>query len=203
MVRIITAVIVLASIIIASSVSAAPERYPTNSEIKTLRQQFRLQIARMKSDKVGNGYIRDRRSSIERQTRNSFVKSWNKVDPSVALFLGSWGGYEDTYHIYPSKKRQKVCIIRTGEGHAGFTTGTISNGNVLTEERVVLFREGIYLGSVNIYKGKPQIATDIPYNSPTLPKSVVEMTSLSFEETEKNSIRQGFKENGCISSIPN
>ena len=203
MIKIITTVLILASIIISSPVSATPERYPTNSEIKTLRQQFRQQITKMKSDRVGSGYIKDRRSSTERQARNSFVKSWNKVDPSIALFLGSWRGYEDTYHIYPSKKHHKVCIIRTGEGHGRFTTGIISNGNILTEERVVLFREGMYLGSGDIYKGKPQIATDIPYNSPTLPKSVVEMTSSSFEETEKISIRQGFKENGCISSLPN
>ena len=201
MTKLLTSIIL--AFIISSPVSATPERYPTNSEIKTLRQQFRQQITKMKSDRVGSGYIKDRRSSTERQARNSFVKSWNRVDPSIALFLGSWGGYEDTYHIYPSKKHHKVCIIRTGEGHAGFNIGMISNGNILTEERVVLFREGIYLGSGNIYKGKPQIATDIPYNSPTVPQSVVEMTSSSFEETEKTSIRQGLKENGCISSLPN
>jgi hypothetical protein len=197
--------VILVSIVISSPVSAVPERYPTNSEIKTLRQKFRQQITKMKSDKVGSGYIRDRRSSPERQARNSFVKSWNKVDPSIASFLGSWGGYEDTYHIYPAKKRQKVCIIGTGEGHGRFTTGTISNGNILTEDRVVLFREGIHLGSGKIYNGKPQIMTDIPYNSPTLPKSVAEITSSSLpgEESEKNSIRQGFKENNCISPAPN
>jgi hypothetical protein len=89
--------------------------------------------------------------------------------------------------------------------HGEFTTGTISNGNLFTGDRVVLFREGTYLGSGNIYQGKPQIATDIPYNSPTLPKSVVEITSLSLPEegSEKKLIRQGFKENGCISPTSN
>jgi hypothetical protein len=204
MIKLISSFIAI-SIIISSSVSATQERYPTNSEIKTLRQQFRQLITRVKSDKTGSGYIRDIRSSAERQARNSFVTSWSKVDPSIASFLGSWSGYEDTYHIYPSKKQRKVCIVRTGEGHGSFIVGTISNGNIFTEShgsQVVLFREGIYLGSASISKGKPKIATDIPYNSPRL-ESIAKLTSLSFEEAEKSSIRQGFNENGCISPTPN
>jgi hypothetical protein len=204
MIKFITSVI-LASIIISSPVSATPERYPTNSEIKILRQQLRQQSIKMKSSEPGRSYIRDRRTSSERQARNSFVKSWSKVDSSIAPFLGSWGGYEDTYHIYPSKMRHKVCIIGTGEGHGRFTTGTISNCSIFTENRVVLFREGIYLGGANIRDGKPQSIGEIPYHSPTLPKSVVQITSSSLpgEEAEKNSIRQGFKKNSCISPAPN
>jgi hypothetical protein len=196
--------VILGSIVISSPVSAAPERYPTNSEIKNLRQKFRQQIIKMKSDKVGSGYIRDRRSSFERQARNSFVESWSKVDPSIAPFLGSWGG-DFYYHIYPSKKRQRVCIIWTDEGHGGFIDGTISNGTILIGNGTVLFREGFYLGKGYIQDGKFQLNTDIPYNSPTVSKSVVEITnsSLPREEAEKNLIHQGFKENGCTSSTPN
>jgi hypothetical protein len=202
MIKFITSVI-LVSISISIPALATPERYPINSEINTIRQQLRQQSIKMKSSEPGRSYIRDRRTSSERQARNSFVKSWSKVDSSIAPFLGSWGGYEDTYHIYPSKTRHKVCIIGTGEGHGRFMTGTMSNGNILTENRTVLFREGIYLGGVNIRDGKPQSIGEIPYHSPTLPKPIVEFTSSSLEEAEKSSIRQGFKENGCISATPN
>jgi hypothetical protein len=194
--------VILVSILISSPISAAPERYPTNSEIKSLRQQFRQLIVKMKSDKVRGAYIKDKRSDLERQARNSFVESWSKVDPSIAPFIGSWIGDGYYYHIYPSKKLRQVCIIGTDEGQASFTTGTISNGNIFTKDRMVLFRESTYLGRIYIYKGKLQM-TEIPFKSPSSPKSLTELIKYVAEETEKNSISQSFRENDCISSFTN
>jgi hypothetical protein len=198
------AAILIATIFNIAPVLASPQQYPTKAEIKILRQQFQQQIKKMKSDQVGSRFVQDRRSAAERQARNSFVKSWTRVDPIIAPFLGSWGGYEDTYHIYPSNKQHKVCIIGTGEGRGRFTTGYISNGYILTTARTVLFRENIYLGSANIYNGKPQIATDIPYSSPQIPRPVAEIikSALPGEKADQNLIHQGFKENGCTSTLP-
>jgi hypothetical protein len=74
----------------------------------------------------------------------------------------------------------------------------------MTADRVVIFREDIYLGNANIYDGKPQIATDIPYNSPQIPRPVAEIikSSIPGEAAEQNLIRKGFRDNGCTAGMP-
>jgi hypothetical protein len=194
--------IIASTCFISSSISAA-ERYPTSSEIKTIRQKFRQQIAKMKSDKYGSGLMRDRRSAKARQDMNSFVKSWSKVDPSIAPFLGSWGG-DWLFYIYPSKKSQKVCVISSDEGQLSFDLYGINNGVIRRGGGQIILREDSYIGIGEIQNGKPEFSNQIPFGSPTLPRSITEVVNSSAEEQgKKDSIRQSFKENGCTTATPN
>jgi hypothetical protein len=204
MIKILVPAIIASTCLISNPMSAAPERYPTNSEIKTIRQKFLQRIAKMKSDKVGSSLIRDRRSAKERQAMNLFVKSWSRVDPSIASFLGSWSG-DWLFYIYPSKKSQKVCVLSLDEGHLSFEGAfSIHNGIIRRGGGQVILREGLYLGTGSIQNGKPEYSDQIPFGSPTLPPSITEVVNSSREEEgKKDSIRQRFKENGCITGTLN
>jgi hypothetical protein len=184
----------------SSSALASAERSPTSSEIKTIRQLFRQEIKRIKSSSVGAGYVKDRRSKSEIQAHSSFVSKWSKVNSSISPFLGRWSGYEDSYHIYPSKKRNKVCVIQTGEGHGRFIDSTISNSIILLEDHKILFKEGAYLGSGAIQNNKPSTQTDVPYNSPITPKLVDNIVN-ELQESEKDLILRKFKKNLCTLSL--
>jgi hypothetical protein len=192
---------IVAFIVFSGSVSASPERYPTNSEIKTLRQQLRQQLKKFRSDEKVSHYVTDRRSPSQRQSRDVFIDNWSKVNPLVSPFLGLWSG-DFLFYIYPSKIRQKVCVISADEGHYSFRNSRIYNGAIIIGDGQILFKEGLHLGMGGIRDGKPQLFNDIPYSSPTLPPSIVEIINLS-EGAERNLIRQGFKENGCISPTSN
>jgi hypothetical protein len=174
---------------------STPKGYLTNSDVKILRQQLRQQVEKLQSDESVSHYVR--RSSSERQARNIFVNNWNKIDSSISPFLGLWTGDYFIY-IYPSKKRQRVCVISLDEGHYSFSNGNVHNSVLYIGNGQILFKEDLYLGMGGIQNGKPQLHSLIPYGSPTLPKSIVEIINSS-EEAEKSSIRQGFKDNGCIS----
>ncbi|BAZ29265.1 hypothetical protein NIES4074_17070 [Cylindrospermum sp. NIES-4074] len=50
-------------------------RQPTNVEIVRLRQQFQQFIRSTENNSIGAGYIQDRRTQAEKNTRESFVRS--------------------------------------------------------------------------------------------------------------------------------
>lgn len=67
----------------------AQTRQPTNAEIKRLRQEFQQHIRRTKNNSTGASYLQDRRTQVEKNTRESFVRAWSKAEPGLAPFLGS------------------------------------------------------------------------------------------------------------------
>ncbi|MFN7415148.1 MAG: hypothetical protein ACK5RT_14845 [Dolichospermum sp.] len=69
----------------------AQTRQPTNAEIKRLRQELQQQISN-----VGAGSLQDRRTQVEKKTRESFVRAWSKTEPELAPFFGRWVGYENS-----------------------------------------------------------------------------------------------------------
>jgi hypothetical protein len=185
-----------------SEVLATPQ-YLTKSEIITLRQQFRQLLKSSTSNP--EQVIKDSRSLAERQARNSFVKSWGRIDPAIAPFLGRWQGYESSYHIYPSRHHQRVCILETGEGQGSFTTGTIVDRHIITEDNAVIFRADMYLGNAVISDRKPYL-NPIIYGQPRVLeplKSKIDGSMPDESFATKNSIRRRFEKSGCTSSLPN
>jgi hypothetical protein len=178
----------------------AQTRQPTNAEIKRLRQELQQQISN-----VGAGSLQDRRTQVEKKTRESFVRAWSKTEPELAPFFGRWVGYENTSHIYPSNSKGRVCVFETAEGSGRLTTGVFSNGVIKTNIGEVLFKEGnYYLGSALLKNGRfVGNNSEIPLRSPRPVESLSGLLESIFEASEKNQISQQFKAAGCTSSLPN
>jgi len=182
----------------------AQTRQPTNAEIKRLRQELQQQIRRAKNNNVGAGYLQDRRTQVEKKTRESFVRAWSKTEPGLAPFMGIWSGYENSEHIYPSNTKGKVCIVSTGEGYGSLTTGILSNGLIKTNGGGVLFKEGNFLGFALLKNGRfVSNNGEIPLHSPRPIEPLNRLLEYIFEASEKNQISQQFKAAGCTSSLPN
>lgn len=178
----------------------AQTRQPTNAEIKRLRQELQQQISN-----VGAGSLQDRRTQVEKKTRESFVRAWSKTEPELAPFFGQWVGYENSSHIYPSNSKGRVCVFETAEGSGRLTTGVFSNGVIKTNIGEVLFKEGnYYLGSALLKNGRfVSNNSEIPLHSPRPVESLSGLLEYIFEASEKNQISQQFKAAGCTSSLPN
>ena len=184
----------------------AQTRQPTNAEIKRLRQELQQQISRTKNNNVGASYLQDRRTQVEKKTRESFVRAWSKTEPGLAPFMGIWSGYEHSEHIYPSNTKGKVCIVSTGEGSGSLTTGILSNGLIkINGRKIMLFKEGNFLGYALLKNGRfVSDNGEIPLNNPgpiePLNRLLLEYIS---EASEKSKIEKQFKAAGCTSSLPN
>ena len=178
----------------------AQTRQPTNAEIKRLRQELQQQISN-----VGAGSLQDRRTQVEKKTRESFVRAWSKTEPELAPFFGRWVGYENISHIYPSKSKGRVCVFETAEGSGSLTIGVFSNGVIKTNIGGVLFKEGnYYLGSALLKNGRfVGNNSERPFRSPTTIEPLNKLLENIFEASEKKQISQQFKAAGCTSSLPN
>ena len=178
----------------------AQTRQPTNAEIKRLRQELQQQISN-----VGAGSLQDRRTQVEKKTRESFVRAWSKTEPGLAPFMGIWSGYEHSEHIYPSNTKGKVCIVSTGEGSGSLTTGILSNGLIkINGRKIMLFKEGNFLGYALLKNGRfVSDNGEIPLNNPGPIEPLNRLLESIFEASEKNQISQQFKAAGCTSSLPN
>lgn len=183
------------------AVLAQSQRHPTTAEMQKLRQEFRQNIRSIQNDAQRADYIRDRRNQTELQNRELFVSTWSKVDSTIAPFVGSWSGWEESIKIYPSNVRGRVCIIVTGEGYGSFTIGSVSNGQILTNDGQVIFKEGNYLGIAGVYNNTPINALKIPLHSPKPIERITQLSGIT-EVKEKNRIIQQFNAAGCTDSLP-
>jgi len=74
-------------------VFAGSQRYPTNAEVQRLIRQFRQQSSSPPVPTPGEccgGWEADRRTPAQKQPLETFVRTWSRVDPAVAPFLGQW-----------------------------------------------------------------------------------------------------------------
>lgn len=81
-------------------------RYPTDREIQSLQSEFE----RLTRGITGRGYSDTRSAELIRQ-RESFVKAWERVNPSISSFLGTWTGMESSLTVFPSRNKDQVCIL--------------------------------------------------------------------------------------------
>lgn len=80
-------------------------RYVSDQEIQVLIKNSLTRVA------GGNRFFQERRSPLEISKINDFVNAWQRVDPSIAPFLGDWGGWESSLAIYPSQTKGQMCLV--------------------------------------------------------------------------------------------
>lgn len=171
------------------------ERYPTATELQRLREKLRQQIR--------SSNIRDNRSPAEKQSREAFVRDWSRVDAAVSPFLGDWSGYEEGLSIYPSNITGRVCLIYIGIQEAEFSLGTVSNGQIRTNQREVILKEGDYLGVASVRNNQPDIFVDTPYSFPVSLRSPRQFAESSRTSTEEvNKVVREFNAAGCRLALP-
>lgn len=178
---------------------AQSERYPTAAEIQGLRKKLRQQIGDIES----TGQITDNRNLAPRQSRESFVRNWSRIDPTIAPFLGEWGGYEESLAVYPSNTRGRVCLIYIGIQATEFSLGNISNGVIQTSDRDVILKEGDYLGIGVVMNNKPDIPVAVPYHFSKVMQPAREFAKLSAATTEEiEQVVRKFDAAGCRIGLP-
>lgn len=190
--------VAVAILAISSTISLAQqqsERYPTAAELQRLREKLREQIR--------SSNITDRRSPAEKQSRETLVRTWSRVDPAVSPFLGNWSGYEESLSIYPSNTRGRVCLIYIGIQEAELSFGTVSNGQIRTNQREVILKQGDFLGVASVRNNKPDIFVETPYNFPVslqAPRQFAQSSGTSTEEVNK--VVREFNAAGCTAALP-
>jgi len=116
----------------SGAIAQISNRHLSDQEIRSLESQFQ----KASQGVTGRGYT-DRRQSSEVAQINSFVNAWQKVDSTIAPFLGSWEGLEEGLSIYPSTSNGKVCVIYSSYGTDGiqssFNLGTISGNKLISD----------------------------------------------------------------------
>lgn len=180
---------------------SASERYPTNTELVKLREKLRSQIRKLESENE----FQDSRTSPDKQRHASFVSAWAKIDPIVAPFLGYWLAYQESLLIYPSNTKGRVCIIYEGEG-LGFNElyfGNVVNGEIRTDEKETIIKEGNYLGVASVRNNKPDIFVTPPYMNPSITLLMSEfMNRASMNRPDIAEMVQKFKASGCRDGLP-
>jgi len=167
------------------------ERYPTATEMQRVRDQFRQMIQ--------STSIKDRRTQNQKQARESFVRTWSKVDAAVAPFLGTWSGAEESTSIYPSNTKGRVCLIWNGEATGSLSIGTVSNSQIRTRDRSVFFKEGNYLGIATVKNNKADVTVELPLNNPRTLQAAIQLPINN--KQEKARIIQEFNAAGCTASL--
>ncbi|AUT00443.1 hypothetical protein CLI64_08600 [Nostoc sp. CENA543] len=179
-----------------SPVFAQSQRYPNNTESRELIRRFHQVPSNVNGDK------KDFRSSLEKQRLTSFSNSWSKVFPSVAPFLGTWRGLEESISIFPSTVKNSVCILYQGENNStSFEVASVSNRKIVTSKefgRAYIIKQKNRLGVMGIYNNSPNMSA---FEFPVPLKRLESL--LSGRGQDSNKIIQQFKSSGCTTSKPN
>lgn len=181
----------------------AQTRQPTNAEIKRLHQELQESIRHLKNNSTVAHHVEDRRTQAEKNERESFVRAWSKIEPSLAPFMGAWHGYESSRYIYPSNTKGRACVVVREEGIATFNTGVLFNGVIRTNNGGLLFKEGDFLGSVLLEKGRFIRNYETPFHHPRPLEPLTKMLDSLYDASpaHKNQIAQQFKAAGCTYSV--
>lgn len=172
----------------------------TKREVAKLQKDFEQQIKSVEANQYRQNYLSDNRSQSEKDKRDSFVSAWSKIEPELAHFLGEWYGYEQALSIYPSTIKNQVCIIETGEGFGNFTTGTLSNGAIITNNGRTIITNQKYIATYRFENNQWIYSNEVPLNSPMGLNGVNNIIDDVYEVREKNNIVDGFHANGCTLS---
>jgi len=180
----------------------AGERYPTNAEIRRLRQEFHQKTIPATRKAMRDGFIRDDRTASDLENRASFIKAWSRANPSIAPFLGEWGAQEEWLLIFPSNVRGRACVISIPGDEpnvVAFGLGSVSNKqfrvNFGDESYNVFIQEQDFLGDIQVHQNK---AVVWPH---WLPKPLKELSN-SFYGRDTSRIIPQFQAAGCTASLP-
>jgi TPR repeat len=145
------------------------ERHPSKTEIEAIKMETQSHIQNMRGGSSSD-YIDDNRSPLLKKKVLDFQNSWQKVNPSVAQFLGVWPGYEHSVEIYPSTINNQVCLSfessETEEDDDEWDIGIVEDKYIITKDKRVFFKVGEYLGIALIANNKVQQGHETPLRPP-------------------------------------
>lgn len=178
---------------------SASERYPTNTELVRLREKLRRQIRTIENANESP----NSRTSPDKQRHASFVSAWAKVDPIVAPFLGYWTGYEESLLVYPGNSKGRVCIIYEGLGENELYFGNVVNGELRSDQKETIVKEGDYLAVASVRNNQPDIFVTPPFMNPRIPLKMSEfMNRARMTRPDIPPMVQKFKASGCRDGLP-
>ena len=188
-------------------------RYPTNSELKQLKQDYEQVILPLmiKSREFGRNAEGERSPSL-----NSFANEWAAINPNLSPFLGSWQKQVASLMIYPSKTSKNACVVMTLPARgsssnsldAQFAIASFSDGqlkiktsgwfNNFLSSGAIFVRRGNVLAIATIEQNKPKINQYSAYSDP-----LRNLESLPLANTAQNQrVQQQFYNAGCTASLP-
>lgn len=197
------------------SVVAQSQRYPTDAEIDEIIREFQNRASSQPySRECCGGWEPDKRTTSQKQPRESFVRAWSQVDPTVAHFLGWWVNNDGEIAVYPSTVRGRVCVIHVSPRPSyKFSVGSIYKQHIrLNGElagRVLINKKNpssnvfllvAFVDSNNVASATP--GSDI-YTYPQLPQDPTKLDVSKSNPQENSKIVREFKAAGCTASLPN
>lgn len=179
----------------------AQNRQPTNTDLRKLQKDLQEHVSSLKNNSSIAHYIQDSRTQAEKNKRESLVSRWSKIEPKLAPFLGDWSGYEAGISIYPSNTRGRVCVASTNIAYGSVTTGIFTNGAIQTSRGEILFKNGNYLGSALLKKGRFERNYETPFKSPRALEPINKGISGMFDASEKQKtmLIRSLRKYGCRS----
>ena len=84
----------------------------------------------------------NKNNNIDLAARRDLVSAWQKHDPAVTPFIGSWLDYETIWSIYPSATKGQVCVVQREMDMAVLHLGNVKNGKVQMETGWVISSQG-------------------------------------------------------------
>ena len=172
------------------------QRFVNDREIQDLESDFQSSIRQIRvDDRTQRGL------TFQTNKFNDFVTAWQKVDPSIAPYIGTWatvegGALEGATVIYPSFTKGKVCVVILDYFGSYLNLGTVVGSKLLVEgeigKSVIIrkqstLRSGVKvnsLASFSVFNGRPRVWAKV------YPKG--------FSETRDSRIAKL----GCTTSLP-
>ncbi|HEY9692447.1 MAG TPA: hypothetical protein V6D15_09590 [Oculatellaceae cyanobacterium] len=192
-----------------SILAAGAKRYPNNQELQTIKKALHKEMLTLPTQNTfGRSYFQDQRKVKDKKAINSFRTAWSKVSPEIAPFIGDWSGYEEFLSIYPSKVKNRVCIILDGLDPGGwktqFSLGSVVNGSIFARGAAgyqVFIKEKNVLGRVQVLDNKVQLTHGMPYAFPTLLENLQTLLSGHNSREKSERIKQ-FNAASCTKNLP-
>ncbi len=103
----------------ANSPTSTVVRYPTQQEFNTFKRTLQ----------AGAFGTVPTMSADERRQRQTYLATWDKVNPTGVKFAGAWSDGNRYYYVYPSTVKSRVCVVTLSAGKYDF-----SNGQAISQE---------------------------------------------------------------------
>lgn len=103
----------------ANSPTSTVVRFPTQQEFTSFKRN-------LQAGTFGKG---TQMSAEERRQRQTYLASWDKVNPTGVKFAGAWSDGNRYYYVYPSTVKSRVCVVTLTDGKYDF-----SNGQAISQE---------------------------------------------------------------------
>ena len=187
---------------LSNSSVLAQTRKPTAAEIQQARTNLRQIIQSLQNNEVYSS-IKNNQTPDSIQERNRFVNAWQKVNPEITPFLGSWVNYEEAWGIHPSNKPGSVCLIKTQPEGLSIEIGTVANNSIYTNKGKVFIKEGDYLGFGTIKNDRLDFTSmvGILLNSPIKLQNPYAFESIDGKPASPK-VLKSYAQAGCTASEP-